>query len=118
MENLYYGKGKRGLDMNYNELVINQIIGRHLHPEFMPKVHRGKPMLSFWGEEAGLTGGDIHSSRAYRLYLDYDRELRITDAAFVIEGELISPCSGYTYETLDELDYRAVLNWCLAHTMP
>ena len=103
---------------NYHELLLSALRGRKIHPDYPPIAHRNRPMLSFWGEEAGMVGGDIHAHRAYRLYLDYNDAGIIEDASLVIEGDLISPCSGYWYETLDELDYKPVLDWCLSHTLP
>lgn len=84
----------------------------------MPLAHRGLPMFSFWGEELGFSGGDVHAQRAYRIYLRYDADLAITDARVVVEGELISPCSGYFPEALDEFDYQTVLDWCIKKTQP
>ena len=75
-------------------------------------------MFSFWGEELGFPGGDVHAQRAYRIYLRYDADLVITDARVVVEGELISPCSGYFPEALDEFDYQTVLDWCMKKTQP
>lgn len=84
----------------------------------MPLAHRGLPMFSFWGEELGFSGGDVHAQRAYRIYLRYNAGLVITDARVVVEGELISPCSGYFPEALDEFDYQTVLDWCMKKTQP
>ena len=84
----------------------------------MPLAHRGLPMFSFWGEELGFSGSDVHAQRAYRIYLRYDADLVITDARVVVEGELISPCSGYFPEALDEFDYQTVLDWCMRKTQP
>ncbi len=75
-------------------------------------------MFSFWGEELGFRGGDVHAQRAYRIYLSYTPELVITGVQVVVEGELISPCSGYFPEALDEFDYEAVRDWCLRRTSP
>ena len=75
-------------------------------------------MFSFWGEELGFSGGDVHAQRAYRIYLRYNAGLVITDARVVVEGELISPCSGYFPEALDEFDYQTVLDWCMKKTQP
>ena len=36
----------------------------------------------------------------------------------VVEGDLISPCSGYRMEALDEFDFAPVLQWCLNQTEP
>ena len=60
--------------------------------------------------------GYIHATRAYRIYVSYDETLTITDAEVVVDGELISPCSGYWSEALDEFDYPAVLSWCMKRT--
>lgn len=102
--------------MDYNRALENALIGRSLTEQYPPKAHLGGKMFSLWGEEAGLTGNDIHSNRAYRIYIQNDEKGIITDARVVIEGELLSPCSGYAYEALDEFDYPHILNWCLART--
>lgn len=47
-------------------------------------------MFSFWGEELGFSGGDVHAQRAYRIYLDYGPEKVIDSVQVVVEGELIS----------------------------
>lgn len=104
------------LDQTYNNKLISALLGRKLMPGRMPVSHRGRPMFSFWGEEAGMEPGDIHATRAYRIYVTYDDNLVITDADVVVDGELISPCSGYWPEALDEFDYPAILNWCIKHT--
>ena len=101
---------------NYNLRLKNQLLGRTLLPEAMPKIHRSRPMFSFWGGDAGIPEGDVHHSRAYRIYISYNEALTITDAEVVVEGELISPCAGYTRELLHEFDYGPVLRWCMAHT--
>ena len=102
--------------MDYQEKLKAEIIGRRLIPSCMPSPHQGKPMFSFWGETLGFHGADVHSTRAYRLYIEYDGDNIIRDLELVIEGELISPCSGYYREPLDEFDYPALLDWCLNHT--
>lgn len=104
------------LDQTYNEKLVSALLGRKLMPKHMPRSHRGRPMFSLWGEEAGIETGDIHATRAYRIYVTYDDNLTITDADVVVDGELISPCSGYWPEALDEFDYPAILRWCLRHT--
>lgn len=103
-------------DQTYNELLKQALLGRKLQGAHMPVVHRCRPMFSFWGSDVGLTEGDIHTHRAYRIYVDYDEALTITDVEVVVDGELLSPCSGYAAETLDRFDYPAVLAWCLART--
>lgn len=104
------------LDQTYNEKLVSTLLGRKLTPGHMPVPHRGKPMFSLWGEEAGIGAGDIHATRAYRIYVTYDDNLVITDADVVVDGELISPCSGYWPEALDEFDYPFILSWCMEHT--
>ena len=99
----------------YNYKMANALV--RLNPAFMPEAHRGRPMFSFWGEELGFSGGDVHAQRAYRIYLDYGPEKVIDSVQVVVEGELISPCSGYFPEGLDQFDYPAVLKWCMARTL-
>lgn len=106
------------LDLTYNKRLAQALLGRQLQPAHMPQSHRGRPMFSFWGEELGFHGGDVHAQRAYRIYLSYSPDLTITDVQVVVEGELISPCSGYFPEALDEFDYEAVRDWCLQRTVP
>ena len=111
-------KSLEPLDVAYNERLVRALIGRQLREDAMPQAHRGRPMFSFWGEELGFSGGDVHAQRAYRIYLSYDENRVITDAQVVVEGELISPCSGYFPEVLDEFDYETVLDWCMKQTRP
>lgn len=106
------------LDTSYNQRLLHALTGRQLREDDMPKAHRGKPMFSFWGEQLGFSGGDVHAQRAYRVYLDYGEDRVITGGQVVVEGELISPCSGYFPEALDEFDYQIVLDWCMKHTQP
>ena len=103
-------------DQTYNEMLRRELTGRILRADDMPRAHQGRPMYAFWGEELGFHGADVHSTRAYRLYVTYDEDNIIRDLELVIEGELISPCSGYFREPLDEFDYPALLDWCLKHT--
>ena len=102
------------LDQTYNEKLAQALIGRTLRPDAMPQAHALGPMFSFWGSDAGLGPGDIHASRAYRIYVDYGGDLVIRDVRVVVDGELLSPCSGYAMEALDQFDYGPVLAWCLA----
>lgn len=106
------------MEQTYNNKLVAALIGRRLRPDEMPRCHALGPMFSFWGEDAGMEKGDIHFSRAYRVYVNYDETLCITGAHIVVDGELLSPCSGYAQEALDEFDYPAVLDWCLLHTLP
>lgn len=101
-------------DLFYNQQLKAALLGRKLLQ--MPVVHTHRPMFSFWGKDAGLPADDIHFDRAYRIYLTYDEALTITDVDVVVDGELLSPCSGYAPEVLDQFDYEPVLRWCLAHT--
>lgn len=78
------------LDTTYNDKLAHALVGRRLNPAFMPEAHRGRPMFSFWGEELGFSGGDVHAQRAYRIYLDYGPEKVIDSVQVVVEGELIS----------------------------
>ena len=102
------------LDQTWNNRLRDALLGRRLRADAMPEAHKGRPMYAFWGADAGFPAGDVHHNRAYRLYLTYDEDRRITELQVVIEGELISPCCGYYPETLDEFDYPAVLAWCRA----
>ena len=106
------------LDQTYNEQLIAALVGRRLRPDAMPTAHVGGPMFSFWGQDVGLGSGDIHQSRAYRIYVDYGPDLVITAARVVVDGELLSPCSGYAMEALDQFDFAPVLAWCLERTLP
>lgn len=102
--------------MDYNRMLETALTGRYLMEEYPPHTHLGSRRFTLWGEEAGLTGSDIHSSRVYNIYIQTDDTGVITEARVVIEGELLSPCSGYAYEALDEFDYPHILAWCLART--
>ena len=104
------------LDQTYNTQLRKALIGRKLMEDAMPTIHRGRPMFTFWGEDLGFASGDVHKDRAYRIYLDYNRERIVTDVDVVVEGDLISPCAGFFPESLDEFDFRAVLEWCLKRT--
>lgn len=105
------------MDNCRNEKLAAALIGRRLSPAYMPEIHHAGPMFSLWGEDAGIPAGDVHFHRAYRIYVRYDADLTITGARVVVEGELLSPCSGYAMEALDQFDYPAILEWCLRHTL-
>ena len=105
------------MDQTYNQKLRSALLGRRLQEDHMPTVHRCRPMFSFWGQDIGIPPEDIHANRAYRIYLSYDEAKTITDVEVVVDGELLSPCSGYAPETLDQFDYEPVLSWCLAHTI-
>ena len=103
-------------DLRYNQKLEQALVGRRLNSADIPVVHFNQPQLRFWGYEAGITGSDIHSDRLYRIWITYDEELIIHQAQVFVDGELISPCSGFAQETLDQFDYDAVLHWCMART--
>ena len=91
---------------HYNDLLISALLGRSA----------STPVLSTMGEALGFPEGDVHATRFYRIFLTRDECSTITAARVVVDGDLISPCSGYFPEVLDEFDYDAVLNWCLKNT--
>ncbi len=100
------------VDYSYNDRLVSELIGHRLREDCSPRVYRGSPVLEFWGEEVGFPESDIHSTQAYRIYLEYDAGRVITDAWVQIDGEILSPCSGYSQEVLDRFDYAPVLAWC------
>ena len=104
--------------MTWNEKLTEFLVGRRLKADHLPTEHLGRERFSFWGEEAGFSAGDIHCHRAYQIFIEKDDDNVITDAFPVIEGELLSPCSGFAYEELDEFDYPVILQWCQEHTDP
>lgn len=95
--------------VNYNENLSAALLGRRLKDECP------SPTISFMGEALGFPEGDVHNTRFYRIFLTLDENRRITGVRTVVDGELISPCSGYFPEVLDEFDYDRVLSHCLAH---
>ena len=103
-------------EKTYNDSLRDALIGRRLLKNDLPEAHCGRPMFSFWGEDIGFCNGDVHQNRAYRVYLDYDESLIITEVEIIVEGELISPCAGFFFEVLDEFDYPKVMDWCMKHT--
>lgn len=103
-------------DLTYNEKLAHALIGRRLKTTALPHARQGAPMFEFWGEDVGFPESDMHSTQAYRIYLSYDSALCITGVWVQIDGEILSPCSGYSQEVLDRFDYEPVLNWCLERT--
>ena len=73
-------------------------------------------MMSFLGAQAGISPGDIHHERLYQIWFDLDADRRITAIAVAVTGELISPCSGYAQEALDEFDYPSICGYCMMLT--
>ena len=103
--------------MTWNEKLTEFLVGRRLRQDYPPSRHLGREMYALWGEDAGIGSGDIHHHRAYRIYIERAGD-RITDAFPVVEGELLSPCSGFSYEELDEFDYPAIRAWLEERTAP
>ena len=100
-------KGRDFMNLqHYNHLLISALLGRH----------SSFPLLSIMGEALGFPEGDVHATRFYRIFLTRDECDTITAVRVVVDGDLISPCSGYFPETLDEFDYKTVLHWCLENT--
>lgn len=106
------------LDMTYNDKLREALIGRTIRADSLPRSNQSLPMYELWGEDTGIPESDIHSSQAYRIYLDYGADRKITGAWVQIDGEILSPCCGYSQEVLDQFDYEPILNWCLAHMEP
>lgn len=90
----------------YNDLVISALVGRKT----------ATLTLSIMGEALGFPEGDVHATRFYRIIFTTDRQGVITTARILVDGDLISPCSGYYPEVLDAFDYEKVLNWSLSQT--
>lgn len=97
------------LDQTYHIKLADALRGRKLRVGTRSE-------FQFLGSEAGIPAEDIHHERLYQIWLDLDDERRITAVAVAVTGELISPCSGYAQETLDEFDYRNVLDYCMKRT--
>lgn len=104
--------------LSFDQRLCGALVGRQLRPDRLPTLHRGQPQFRLWGADAGFSADDIHADRFYRIHLDYGPDLIIRKAAVFVDGELISPCSGFRPETLDEFDYEPILNWCLDQTLP
>lgn len=107
------------LDMTFNDKLREALIGRTIRADALPHSNQSLPMYELWGEDAGIPESDIHSSQAYRIYLNYDNNTRqITGVWVQIDGEILSPCSGYSQEVLDQFDYEPILNWCFKQLEP
>jgi len=106
------------LDQTWNGKLKQALTGRRLREGAAVTEHVQGPMLAFWGADLGFSEGDVHHSRAYRIYLSYGTDRILRDIRVVVEGELISPCSGYFPEALDPFDFEAVCRWCLSQTEP
>lgn len=98
----------------YNDQLISALLGRRLLAHSTAQA----PVLRTMGDALGFPEGDVHATRFYRVFLTLDDTGCIASARITVDGELISPCSGYFPETLDEFDVRAVTDWCLSQTEP
>lgn len=96
-------KSLEPLDVAYNERLVRALIGRQLREDAMPQTHRGRPMFSFWGEELGFSGGDVHAQRAYRIYLSYDENRVITECASCGRRGADQPMQRYFPEALGRI---------------
>jgi hypothetical protein len=101
------------MDQTYNQKLRAALVGRRLRQDCMPELVQGDYVFSLWGQDAGIPEDDIHASRAYRIYVDFDAARTITGLSVLVDGELLSPCCGYALEALDELDWEAIRDWCL-----
>lgn len=103
---------------SYNETTVSALLGRKLKAEYISPALPHSGLISFMGETLGFPEGDVHATRFYRLFLTLDENQVITQVRIVVDGDLISPCSGYFPETLDEFDHEAVIDLCLHKTDP
>lgn len=101
---------------NYNELAGSALLGRKLKEAYISPARPHSGLISFMGETLGFPEGDVHATRFYRIFLTLDPNRSINEVRIVVDGDLISPCSGYFPEVLDEFDYQAVMAHCLKHT--
>ena len=93
----------------FEEKVTQALLGRPLTQPWRTKVN-------LYGSDLGFGEGDIHHLRIYQLALTPDSEGNLKALWIGVVGELISPCSGYFPEVLDEFDHRAVIDHCLSKT--
>ena len=100
------------MDDEWNRRLISALLGKRPRAEALTVSKWGRPMLCFMGADAGFSGGDVHRDRSYRVYLEL-QDGAITGAEIQVDGDLISPCSGYFPEALDRLDFDPVLRYCL-----
>ena len=92
----------------FEEKVTQALLGRPLTQPWRTKVN-------LYGSDLGFGEGDIHHLRIYQLELTTDSEGKLKELWIGVVGELISPCSGYAMESLDEFDWQPLLQWCLAN---
>ena len=103
-------------DQIYNQKLRQALLGRFLPAALRPEDPENTPVFSLWGEEAGIEPSDVHASWTYRVYCAWDGAGRITGVGILVDGELLSPCQGYAFETLDRFDYPHILRYCLERT--
>lgn len=96
--------------VNYNQQLRTALLGRRYHASTR------SALISFMGEALGFPESDVHATRFYRIFLTLDDAGIITEVRTVVDGELISPCSGYFPEVLDEFDFEPVKARCLSLT--
>ena len=65
-----------------------------------------------YGSELGFDSSDVHYLNIYQVTLVADDQNVLTDLMVSVIGELISPCSGYETEKLDQFDWQPLLRWC------
>lgn len=101
---------------SYNEKAVSALLGRKLKEELISPARPRSGLISFMGQALGFSEGDVHATRFYRVFLTLGDDRTILDARILVDGDLISPCSGYFPEVLDEFDHRAVIDHCLSKT--
>ncbi len=99
---------------SYHHQIVSALTGR-----ICPQAMGNKSfVLSTMGSALGFPEDDVHANRFYRVFLTLDHTGTILSALVRIDGDLISPCSGYFPEEPDEFDCKPVLEWCLSQTAP
>ena len=96
------------VDQRYHILLADALRGR--------RVSGNASELCFYGSDAGISAGYVYGRRLYQICFDLDAAGRIAATGVCVTGDLISPCSGYAQEYLDEMDYPYVLNYCISQT--
>lgn len=92
--------------MDYNQALAAALKGRFCpHSQF-----------SFMGSALGFSEEDVHANRFYTIFLRRSPQNQILEITVKVEGDLISPCSGYFPEILDEFDFEPVLQYCFQMT--
>lgn len=92
--------------MMFEEKVKQALVGKTMaDPE--------RTRIAVFGSDLGFGEGDIHHLRIYQMELACDEAGVLRDLRVSVVGELISPCSGYATEPLDEFDWQPLLDWCV-----